>query len=72
MIQKILEEINRAKNTFGVKCAKYTGSLTVEIIKNELSLLFSSNEIEISPRDVFIRGVPLEIDLLFAKTDITP
>jgi hypothetical protein len=67
MIHKILEEINSAKDTFGAMCKKYTGSLTVEIIKNALSLSLPLNKIEISPRDVFIRGVPSEIDFLIAK-----
>jgi len=69
MVQNILNEINLAKNTFGVKCKKFTGSLTVEIIKDALSSTISSNKIEISPRDVFIRGVPLEIDFLIAKKE---
>jgi len=68
MVRKILEEIDHAKNAFGTTCKKYTGSLTVEIIRNALS----SNAIEISSRDVFIRGVPLEIDLLVAKKGIIP
>lgn len=48
-------------------CKKYTGSLTVEIIKNALSLSLPINKIDISPRDVFIRGVPSEIDFVIAK-----
>jgi len=60
--------VSNAKNSFGVKCAKFAGALTVEIIKHHLE----NHGIYVSPRDVFIKGIPIEIDLLIPKKGITP
>lgn len=62
--QEILKEIERAQEIFSKKrYAKFSGTVTVELFKSALSL----NGIITSPRDVFIRGLPLEIDLLIAR-----
>jgi hypothetical protein len=60
---KILEGIEAAKGQFGCKCGKYSGALTVELAKSRLQL----EGIRVSLRDVFIRGVPIEIDLIIPK-----
>ncbi len=58
--QEILNRVIEAKREFGVKCSKYAGALTVEAIMSALQ----ENGLPVSARDVFIRGVPIEIDLL--------
>lgn len=64
----ILNEVNLAKDTFGIKCTKYLGAITVEVIKEAIR----ANGINSSPRDVFIRGIPIEIDLLIPQPGIAP
>ena len=56
----IRNSINKAKERFGLTCRKCAGALTVEIIRHALLKI----GIRVSRRDVFIRGVPLEIDFL--------
>lgn len=58
--QEILNRVIASKHEFGVKCPKYAGAITVEILK----LAIQENGFPISERDVFIRGVPVEVDLL--------
>jgi hypothetical protein len=48
------------KKDFGERCKKLSGSVTVELIRDALSKM----GMKVSPRDVFIQGVPLEIDFL--------
>lgn len=64
----IFEMISKAKKDFGVKCAKFTGAVTVEVIKYALE----KHGIFTSPRDVFIKNLPIEIDLLIPKTGAVP
>ena len=61
----ILEAVQRAKEKFGLKCAKYSGALTVELIRRALK----EEGVLPSPRDMFIVGVPLEIDIVIPKRD---
>ncbi len=56
----ILDSINAAKACFGSPCRKYAGALTIELIRRALMKI----GIRVSRRDVFIQGVPLEIDFL--------
>jgi hypothetical protein len=58
--QEILESINIAKRDFGMKCYKYAGAITVEVLR----LALQHYGFLVSERDVFICGVPFEIDLL--------
>jgi len=62
------DQINRAKEDFGIKCPKYTGAITVEFIR----LALSEHGISTSSRDVFIKGVPIEIDLLIPRAGTSP
>jgi len=62
------DQINRAKAGFGVKCSKYAGAITVEFIR----LALREHGISASPRDVFIKGVPIEIDLLVPRAGTSP
>lgn len=64
----LLDQINRAKEDFGTKCSKYAGAITVEFIRRALR----EHGISASPRDVFIKGVPIEIDLLIPKASTSP
>lgn len=66
--REIFETISNVKKDFGLKCAKFTGAVTVEIIK----IALEKHGILTSPRDVFIRGLPIEIDLLIPKRDVVP
>jgi len=60
--QAILKRRNEAWEHCG-KCAKYVGALTVEVIRHALK----DNGIPVSGRDVFIRGIPIEFDLLVPR-----
>jgi hypothetical protein len=60
--EEIVTEIRDATEQFG-KCGKFGGAATVEIVKHGLS----KEGISTSARDVFIKGVPLEIDLLVPR-----
>jgi len=66
--REILFAINTFKEQFGPKCGKYSGALTVELIRSELE----NNGIQVSRRDVFIQGVPLEIDFLIPRRNAKP
>ncbi len=65
---KMFETISSAKKDFGIKCTKFVGAITVETIKRALE----NHNIFTSPRDVFIKGIPIEIDLLIHKRGVVP
>ncbi len=44
-------------------CRKFSGALTIELIRKRLK----ERGIPVSPRDMFIQGLPLEIDLIIPK-----
>lgn len=64
----LLKNIDSAKKNFGATCSKYSGAITVEFVR--LGLL--EHRISVSPRDVYIKGVPIEIDLLVPKAVVIP
>jgi hypothetical protein len=66
--QQLKSLIYQEKHNFGIKCKKFSGSLTVELIRQTLL----ENNLEVSQRDVFIRGIDVEIDLLIAKRGVIP
>ena len=66
--EKIREAVFAAKEAFGVKCHKYTGALTVEFLRSA----FAQYGIPTSHRDVFIKGVPVEIDIIIPKIAAVP
>jgi hypothetical protein len=67
--QELLIEIEKAQGIFSKnRYPKFSGTITVELFKYALSL----KRIVTSPRDVFIRGLPLEIDLLIARAGTIP
>jgi len=66
----ILDRVNDAWenwNECGGKCSKYFGALTVEVIRQALM----ENSVPVSARDVFIRGIPIEFDLLIPRHGAT-
>jgi hypothetical protein len=69
---ELLNEINEAREEFekacGRGCAKYSGALTVELVRRALE----NHGIRTSARDVYIRGVPIEIDLLIPRRGAVP
>lgn len=64
----LLDQIIAAKKHFGVKCSKYASAVTIEWLRHALG----EHGIGSSPRSVFIRGVPAEIDLLIPKSGTAP
>jgi hypothetical protein len=67
-LKQLSSLIYKEKRDFGVKCKKYSGALTVELLK----LALEDYGINVSPRDVFIKGIDVEIDLIIPKKDIEP
>jgi len=65
---EIYEMVLNARKYFGVKCNKFVGAVMVEAVKRGLE----ENGILISPQNVFIKGLPIEIDLLMPKKDVVP
>jgi hypothetical protein len=66
--EEVRDLVSRARATFGTKCAKFAGAITVEIIKRALE----NHGIRTSARDVFIKGLPIEIDLLVPRKGASP
>jgi len=60
--QEIVERTWEATELFG-KCGKFGGSVTIEIIRQGLQ----GEGIRTSARDVFVDGVPIEIDLIIPR-----
>ena len=70
-IRKRVNELKREfdpKKKFGRSINKFSGAITVEVIREALQ----NEGIPVSPRDVFIKGVPIEIDLLIPSSSATP
>lgn len=64
----ILLAVQATKRSFGVKCSKMSGAVTVEIIRAALAAC----ALRVSPRDVYVSGVPVEFDLLIPKHRASP
>ena len=71
-LKSLLDSVRKYKKSFGVEagsaCNKYLGSLAIELLRRS----FAERGINTSGRDVFIRGVPVEIDLLIPGNDARP
>jgi len=65
---EILEAVEATERYFGPRCGKYSGALTVEIIRRALQ----QEGVLVSPRDVFIRGIPVEVDLILPRKGVVP
>ena len=66
--RELLDHIIAAKEQFGPKCGKYAGAVTVEVFRGALMSIGHS----VSPRDSFIRGIPIEVDMLIVRPDASP
>jgi len=64
----VLNLITTASKEFGLKCKKFGGALAVEIVRDALI----AEGFNVSRRDVYIKGIPIEIDLLIARQGVTP
>jgi hypothetical protein len=61
---EILQAVNEARKRFGKPLSrKYTGAATVEVLRDHLG----RHGLVTSTRDVYIRGLPIEIDLLLPR-----
>jgi hypothetical protein len=60
--------VYQGKKDFGVKCKKFSGALTIELFKHALE----NAGIIVSPRDIFIKGLDVEIDLAILKKGRRP
>lgn len=58
--EEIVRQVRDASEGFQVTCRKFAGAVTAELMRKFLA----DEGILTSARDVFIRGVPLEIDLI--------
>ena len=65
---EILKSIRDSKESFGCKCGKYAGAVTIEVIRSAMK----SIPINVSPRDSFIRNVPIEFDLIIVNDGVEP
>jgi hypothetical protein len=65
--REIVMQARNASEQFG-KCGKFGGAATVEIVKGALA----EEEIPTSARDVFIKGVAVEIDLIIPRRGVKP
>ena len=65
---ELVRRARDAKESFGIKCGKFAGAVTVEILKEALAI----EGIPTSQRDVFIRGIPVEIDLVIPREGQRP
>jgi hypothetical protein len=66
--EQIFEEVEKAKASFGIVCNKFSGALTVEVIRQHLE----KHGFCVSSRDVFIKGVNSELDILVVKKPAAP
>ena len=58
--EEIVKQARNASKGFQLKSRKFSGAMTAELMKRVLA----EEGILTSARDVFIRGIPLEIDLI--------
>jgi|HubBroStandDraft_4_1064222.scaffolds.fasta_scaffold26582_6 hypothetical protein len=66
--EEIVRQVRDASEGFQVTCRKFAGAVTAELMKTFLA----DEGISTSARDVYIRGVPLEIDLIVPRRGRKP
>jgi|SRR3989344_107977 len=62
----IFQEIEDFVNSMGCSCNKFKGAATVQVLRKYLS----SKGFNVSDRDVYIKGVPNELDLLVLRKNV--
>jgi hypothetical protein len=66
--EHIMVMARETKAAFGAKCSEFAGAVAVQILRDALA----EQGIPTSPRDVFVRGIPLEIDLVVPRPGRQP
>lgn len=66
--EEIVRQARNASEDFKLVSRKFSGAMTVELMKRVLA----DEKIPTSSRDVFVRGIPLEIDLLVPRRGQQP
>jgi len=66
--EDVANRVWEVTEAFGSKCGKFGGAATVEIVRESLA----KEGISTSVRDVFIKGIPTEIDLIVPRPDARP
>jgi len=66
--KEIVEQVRDASDGFQVTCRKFAGAVTAELLKKFLA----EEGISTSARDVYIQGIPLEIDLIIPRRGQKP
>jgi hypothetical protein len=66
--RELLKRVLEARQAFGMTCTKFTGAVTVELLREALV----DYGFRLSPRDVFLKGVPVEINLLMLRHTARP
>jgi len=66
--KEILDTYTALIKKFEPKCKKFDGAVAVEIIRDALQ----SEGFNVSEKDVYIQGIPIEIDLLIARQGVFP
>ncbi len=66
--EEIVRQARHASEGFQLTCRKFAGAMTAELMKRVLA----DEGISTSARDVFIRGIPLEIDLIVPRRGEEP
>jgi hypothetical protein len=66
--EEIVRQARNANRGFQLKCRKFAGAMAAELMKKALA----GEGIPTSARDVFIRGIPLEIDLIVPRRGQEP
>ena len=64
----LVENARKTKRKLAAKCSKFAGAAATEILRRALA----REGIATSARDVFIRGIGLEVDLVITRRMIKP
>ena len=68
MADRLVRKVRTAKREFGPKCAKFSGAIAAEYVRAQLR----NEGIAVSSPDVFIKGLPIELDLIVPRKGTIP
>lgn len=63
--QKLFGLLKQGKQSLGVQSKKFTGALVIEILRRALE----ERGIEVSRPNVYLKGLPFEVDLIIPRRD---